>query len=56
MSLHPGVVRTELLDKAGNNIVLWAIFKLIFFAFYPMILSESEGAMTTEYTALVEFN
>jgi len=44
VALHPGVVRTELLDKAGNNYVLWFIFKSIFAFLYPMILNEDEGA------------
>jgi NAD(P)-dependent dehydrogenase (short-subunit alcohol dehydrogenase family) len=44
VSLHPGVIKTELLDKAGNTIVLQVVQKLIFWLFRPMTLTLEEGA------------
>lgn len=56
MALHPGVVRTEIFDKAFNHSIFWNFFlKRILGIFHLMTLSEKEGAMTTISTALMPF-
>ncbi|CAD8145228.1 unnamed protein product [Paramecium octaurelia] len=55
VALHPGVIKTELLDKAGNTILLQLIQKIMFWFFRPMTLSVEEGAETTIYCTLMPY-
>ncbi len=59
MSLHPGVVRTELLRHYTSDINFFQkiVFNIIFYTFCMLVLkSPKKGAQTTLYCALEDFD